>query len=106
MLLSQGLAENVVALLDQVYREPALIAVFLGGLLYNAGLLITSVAVWRSGAFPRWMAALVAATAIIGAATFLDVAAFARIGAALSVAAFLTLAAGISGKRLGKTPPG
>ena len=53
VLLSQGLAENVVALLDQVYREPALIAVFLGGLLYNAGLLITSVAVWRSGAFPR-----------------------------------------------------
>jgi Domain of unknown function (DUF4386) len=71
VLLSQGVEENVVALLDQVYREPALIAVFLGGLLYNAGLLITSVAVWRSGAFPRWMAVLVAATAIIGTATFL-----------------------------------
>jgi hypothetical protein len=94
VLLSQGVEENVVALLDQVYREPALIAVFLGGLLYNAGLLITSVAVWRSGAFPRWMAVLVAATAIIGTATFLDV----------SVAAFLALAAGISRKALPKTP--
>jgi hypothetical protein len=79
--------------------------VFLGGLLYNAGLLVTSVAVWRSGAFPRWMAVLVAATAIIGTATFLDVAALARIGAALSVASFLTLAAGISGKAQASTPP-
>jgi hypothetical protein len=104
VLLSQGVEENVVALLDQVYREPALIAVFRGGLLYNAGLLITSVAVWRSGAFPRWMAVLVAATAIIGTATFLDVAVLARVGAALSVAAFLTLAAGISRKALPKTP--
>ena len=92
VLISQGHDQDVLLLLDQVFTEPGWIPVFLGGLLYNIGLLIMSVAVRRSRILSRWAAVLLALAALVGLPTFLDVVALARIGAALSIAAFIALA--------------
>ena len=92
VLISQGHAQDILLLLDQVFAEPGWIPVFLGGLIYNIGLLIMSVAVWRSRIMARWAALLLALAALVGLATFLDVVALARIGAALFIAAFIALA--------------
>ena len=91
-LISQGHDQDVLLLLDQVFAEPGWIPVFLGGLIYNIGLLIMSVAVWRSRIMARWAAVLLALAALVGLATFLDVVVLARIGAALFIAAFIALA--------------
>jgi hypothetical protein len=93
--ISQGHEEDVLRLLDQVFQEPGWIPVFLGGILYNIGLIVMSVAVWRSNAMPRWAAVLLAAAGIIGLPAFLDVTLFQRVGPIFSAAAFLALAAGI-----------
>jgi hypothetical protein len=95
LLISQGHEQDVVRLLDQVYREPGLIPVFIGGLVYNIGLVITSVAVWRSTTLARWAAGLLAAGGVVGLPAFLDVTAFQRVVPALFAVAFLALAAGI-----------
>jgi hypothetical protein len=95
VLISQGHEQDVLRLLDQVFQEPGWIPVFVGGLLYNIGLIVTSVAVWRSRAMPRWVAALLAAAGVVGLPAFLDVTVFQKIGSALFAAAFLALAAGI-----------
>jgi uncharacterized membrane protein len=95
LLISQGHEQDVVRLLDQVYREPGLIPVFIGGLVYNIGLVITSVAVWRSTTLARWAAGLLAAAGVVGLPAFLDVTAFQRVVPALFAVAFLALAAGI-----------
>jgi hypothetical protein len=92
ILISQGHDQDVLLLLDQVFAEPGWILVFLGGLLYLVGLLIMSIAVWRSRTLSRWTAGLLAAAALVGVPTFLDVVALARVGAALSIAAFAALA--------------
>jgi hypothetical protein len=92
VLISQGHDQDVLRLLDQVFAEPGWIPVFLGGLVYGIGLIVMSVAIWRSGRLSRWTAALLAAAALVGLATFLDVTALARVGAALSIAAHVALA--------------
>jgi uncharacterized protein DUF4386 len=92
VLISEGHDQDVLLLLDQVFTEPGWIPVFLGGLIYNIGLLIMSVAGWRSRIMARWAAVLLALAALVGLATFLDVVALARIGAALFIAAFIALA--------------
>jgi hypothetical protein len=60
VLISQGHEQDVLRLLDQVFPEPGWIPVFLGGLLYNLGLVVLGVAVWRSAVLPRWVALLLA----------------------------------------------
>jgi hypothetical protein len=92
ILISQGHDQDVLLLLDQVFAEPGWLPVFLGGLTYHIGLLVMSVAVWRSGTLSRWTAGLLAAAGLVGLATFMDVVALARVGAALWVAAFTALA--------------
>lgn len=62
--------------------------------MYNAGLVITSVAVWRSKTLARWAAGL-AAAGVVGLPAFLDVTVFQNVVPALLAAAFLALAAGI-----------
>jgi hypothetical protein len=95
VLISQGRDQDVLRLLDQVFAEPGWIPVFLGGLVFNIGLIVMSVAVWRSGRLSRWTAALLAAAALVGLPTFLDVTALDRVGAALWIAAFVALATDI-----------
>ena len=97
MSLTLGLAQmlitqDVLLLLDQVFAEPGWIPVFLGGLLYLIGLLVMSIAVWRSGTLSRWSAGLLAAAALVGLPSFLDVVALARVGAVLWIAAYIALA--------------
>jgi hypothetical protein len=90
--ISQGHEEDVLRLLEQVFQEPAWIPVFLGGILYNIGQIVMGVAVWRSGAMPRWVAVLLAAAGVIGLPAFLDVPQFQRVAPVVSAAAFLALA--------------
>jgi hypothetical protein len=92
ILISQGHDQEVLLLFDQVFAEPGWIPVFLGGITYHIGLLVMSVAVWRSGTLSKWTAALLAAAALVGLATFMDVVALARVGAVLWIAAFTALA--------------
>jgi len=92
ILISEGHDQDVLLLLDQIFAEPGWLPVFLGGLLYNIGLLIMSIAVWRSGKLSRWTAGLLAAAALVGVPTFLDVVALARVGSGLFIVAFVALA--------------
>jgi hypothetical protein len=92
ILISQGHDQDVLLLLDQVFSEPGWLPVFLGGLTFHIGLLIMSVAAWRSGSLSRWTAGLLAAAALVGLATFMDIVALARVGAALWIAAYTALA--------------
>jgi hypothetical protein len=95
VLIRQGHEQDVLRLLDQVFQEPGLIPVFTGGLLYNIGLVVMSVAVWRSDALPRWAAALLAASGVVGLPAHVDVTLFQMVVPALSAAAFLAPATGI-----------
>jgi hypothetical protein len=61
----------------------------------HIGLIVMSVAVWRSNAMPRWVAALLAAAGVIGLPAILEVPLFQRVAPIFSAAAFLALAAGI-----------
>ena len=70
-LISQGHDQDILLLLDQVFAEPGWIPVFLGGLIYNIGLLIMSVAVWRSRIMAPWAAVLLALAALVGLQPFL-----------------------------------
>jgi uncharacterized protein DUF4386 len=94
-VIGQGHEQDVLRLLDQVFKEPGWIPVFLGGIVYYVGLFVMGVAVWRSGRLPRWMGALLAAAALAGLPGFLDVTLFQLIGAALFAPALLALAAGL-----------
>ena len=94
VVISQGGGQDAVRVLDQVFREPALYPVFFGGLLYDIGLIIMSVAVWRSQTLSRWAAALLAAAGVLGVPA-LDVNVFQRIVPLVFVAALLALAAAI-----------
>jgi hypothetical protein len=69
--------------------------VFLGGIAYNAGLVVLGVAVWRSAVLPRWVALLLAATGELGLPAFLDVNAAEALEPALAAAAFLAVALGL-----------
>jgi hypothetical protein len=95
VLISQGHEQDVLRLLDQVFQEPGWIAVFLGGIVHNLGLVVMGVAVWRSNALPRWAGVLLAAAGVVGLPAFLDITLAQEIGSAVSVAAFLALAAGL-----------
>jgi hypothetical protein len=95
VLISQGHEQDVLRLLDQIFKEPGWIPVFLGGIVYYLGLFVIGVTVWRSGRLPRWMGALLVAAAVVGLPGFLDVTNFQLIGAAFFAAALLALAAGL-----------
>jgi hypothetical protein len=95
VLISQGHEQDVLRLLDQIFKEPAWIPVFLGGIVQPIGLVVMSVAVWQSNALPRWTGAPLAAAGVIGLPAFLDVTQVQEITPAISAAAFLALAAGL-----------
>jgi hypothetical protein len=92
VLISQGHDQDVLLLLDQIFAEPGWLPVFFGGLTYNIGLLVMSIAVWRSKTLSRWTAGLLAAAALVGVPTFLDVVALARVGSAVWIAALIAIA--------------
>jgi hypothetical protein len=92
VLISQGHDQDVLWLLDQVFEEPGWIPVFIGGLLYFVGLLVTSVAIWRSKTMARWYGALLAVATLVGVPTFLDVTQLARVSDVLWIAASGSLA--------------
>jgi hypothetical protein len=60
--------------------------------VFNIGLLVTSIAVWRSRTLSGWSVVLLAAAALVGLPTFLDVTALARVGVAVGIAASVALA--------------
>lgn len=95
VLISQGHEQDVLRLLDQVFKEPGWIPVFLGGIVFYLGLAVIGVAVWRSSRLPRWMGALLAAAAVVGLPGFLDVTLLQLVGTPVFCAALLALASGL-----------
>lgn len=95
VLISQGHEQDVLRLLDQIFKEPAWIPVFLGGIVQPIGLVVMSVAVLQSKALPRWTGVLLGAAGVIGLPAFLDVTQAQEITPAISAAAFLALAVGL-----------
>ena len=103
IMIRQGADEPILRLLDQVFREPAWIPVFLAGFVYNIGWIIVGVALWRSHVFPRWSGALVMAVGVIGIPAFLDMTAVQMVSPLVLAAAALTLAVGLW-RRAGAMP--
>jgi len=71
-LLEAGHADAV-AVMDQTFREPFAVLPFLGGILVNLGPILNGVAVWRSGALPKWVGLLLIGGGVLGVPAFLDV---------------------------------
>jgi hypothetical protein len=71
-LIEAGHADAV-AVMDQTFREPFAVVPFLGGILVNLGPILTGVAVWRSGALPKWTGLLLIGGGVLGVPAFLDV---------------------------------
>lgn len=71
-LIEAGHADAV-AVMDQTFREPFAVVPFLGGILVNLGPILTGVAVWRSGALPKWAGLLLIGGGVLGVPAFLDV---------------------------------
>lgn len=95
VVIGEGSSEPILRLLDQIFREPAWIPVFLAGIAYHIGWVIMGWAVWRSGAFPRWVGGLVVAVGVIGMPAFLDVTFFQSVSPLVTAAASLALAVGV-----------
>lgn len=90
-LLGQGVDATVLRLLDQIFREPAWIPIFFGGLVYGVGWTITGLAIWMSKVLPRWIGALVVAMGVVEIPAFLDQAAFQLASPVVTAAAGLAL---------------
>jgi hypothetical protein len=95
VVIAQGGEATVLRLLDQIFAEPAWIPIFFAGLIFNVGLILVGVAVWRSGTFPRVAGALVIASGLLGIPAFLDVTAVGSATAVLTAGAALVLALGL-----------
>lgn len=78
---------DVVALNQDILGAPLLATALAGGLLYAAGTALFGVAVWRSGALPRWAGALYAPTGFLISLAGLAVGAAQTAGTVLLVAA-------------------
>jgi len=89
ILISQGHEQDVLRLLDQVFKEPALILGFIGGIVYTASPIVVGVAVWRSTSMPRWAAVLLVMLGVVAVPAFLDLNAVQIIQPVIAAAAYL-----------------
>ena len=64
---------DAVDVMDQAFREPFIVVPFLAGIFVNIGLILSGVAVWRSGTLWKWAGLLLIAGGVIGIPAFLDV---------------------------------
>ncbi len=74
-LIQQGLTE-MVAVMDQTFKEPFLPIQFFAGILWNFGNILLGIAIWRSGTLWKWGGVLLIIYGVIGIPSYLDVKAF------------------------------
>ena len=71
-LVAQGRVE-MVAVMEQISREPFIVVPFFAGILWNIGNLLMGIAIWRSGTLWKWGGLLFMIYGLIGIPGFLDV---------------------------------
>ena len=74
-LVEQGHVE-MVAVMDETFKEPLLPIQFFAGILWNIGNILLGIAIWRSGTLWKWGGLLFIIYGVIGIPSFLDVKAF------------------------------
>ena len=75
---------EMVAVMDQVFKEPFVVIPFLSGILMNLGPILLGIAMLRVGGAWRWAGALFILNGVIGVPSFLDVKAFQIVGPLLT----------------------
>jgi hypothetical protein len=93
VLAEQGQTE-MLEVMDQTFVEPFILIPFLAGILWNVGVLLLGIAIWRSGRLWRWSGWLFILFGVIGIPGFLDVEILQLIGSVLLGLA--QLAAGVT----------
>ena len=74
-LVAQGHVE-VVAVMDETFKEPFLPIQFFAGILWNLGNILLGIAIWRSGTLWKWGGLLFIVFGVVGIPSFLDVKTF------------------------------
>ncbi len=92
ILISQGNDQEILRLLDQIFREPGWIPLFLGGIVYSLSPIVLGIAVWRSAMMPRWVALLLVVSGVIAVPAFLDLTLAQVVQPPASAAAYLATA--------------
>lgn len=64
---------DAIIVLDRTWETPFIVLPFLGGLLWNLGVVLMGVAVWRSQTPSKWGGIVLAIAGILGVPAFLDV---------------------------------
>jgi hypothetical protein len=64
---------DAIEIMDQIFKEPAMLATFLSGLIVNVGYLLTGIAVWRSGTLWKWGGTVLVIASVLLVPAFLDV---------------------------------
>ena len=92
-LVEQGRVE-MLAVMDQTFKEPFLPIQFLAGILWNIGNILLGIAVWRSRTLWKWGGLLFIIYGVVGIPSFLDVKVFQIV--APTVGGLAQIAVGIS----------
>jgi hypothetical protein len=82
VLAEQGQTE-MLEVMDQTFQEPFVLIPFLAGILWNVGVLLLGIAMWRSGGLWRWSGGLFILFGVIGIPGFLDVEVLSLVGSIL-----------------------
>lgn len=89
-LVEQG-ATEMVEVMDQTFLEPFIVIPFLAGILWNVGIILLGIAVWRSEVLWKWGGLLLIVWGFVGIPAFLDVKAFQIIGTLLGGLALIAV---------------
>lgn len=71
-LVAQGQAE-MVEVMNQTFKEPFMVIPFLSGILWNVGVVMLGIAIWRSETMWPWGGILYVAYGVLGIPAFLDI---------------------------------
>jgi hypothetical protein len=82
VLAEQGQTE-MLEVMDQTFQEPFILIPFFGGILWNVGVLLFGIAIWRSGRLWWWSGGLFILFGVIGIPGFLDVQVLSLVGSIL-----------------------
>lgn len=89
-LVERGRPE-MVEVMDQTFREPFVAIPFLSGILWNVGMILLGIAVWRSHTLWKWGGLLFVLSGVIGIPAFLDVKAFQIVGTLITGVALIVV---------------
>ena len=89
-LVDQGRPE-MIDVMDQTFKEPAVPIAFLGGVFWPIGGVLLGIAIWRSQVLWKWGGLLLIVSSVVGIPAFLDQKAFQLIGTPLSGLAMVVI---------------